>query len=273
VLDDSPSTQARRAPTPTADRHSSLIERCRTLATGSLARIDRCGSVSQVTDIGLPEELFGWRTPRSWHGVAIVLGGRADTGDRVETGVTLGALALASGDCVAWADVADRTLAESSDPIGLVPDTCRRALGLASHPDHPRIGELANLRWLSEILHLAADPTTATLVTEWDAISALHPVAEQRPGEADEADEDLALRPAELEELTAWSQLHALGSRVGWEELEPHQVSWMDPPMFARWTVGSHRPLSEMVRDLSLFLPSHLLGAVCAVLLEPVPPR
>ncbi len=248
------------------DRFRSVIDRCRELPVGSLARVDRRGSVARVADVDLPEELFGWRAPRSWHGVAIVLGGRAHLDAGTEDGVSLGSLALASGECFAWADSPGHTLATSDDPIGLVPDTCRRALGLPSQPEHPRLIELANLRWLSELLHLVADPTSASRVADWDAISSLHPAAECRP--SDDA-EDLVLCLADLEEVAGWSELHDLGARIGWEDLEPGEVAWMDPPMFARWTVGAHRPVQEMVRDLSLFLPSHLLGAVCAVLLEP----
>lgn len=250
-------------------RHASLIDRCRVLPIGSVARIDGRLAVERVAGLDLPEQLFGWRAPTSWHGIAIVLGGHADSAQADEAGVTLGALALSDGACVAWADLADHCLTESDAPIGLVPDTCRRVMGLRSHPGHPRVTELANLRWLSEILHVAADPTAARAVTDWDGISALHPAVDRRPLE--DAD-GLALSLIELEQLTSWSQVHQLGSRVGWEDLTAAEVEWMDPEMFARWTVGSHRPMSELVADLSLFLPSHLLGAVCAVLLGSTAP-
>ena len=276
MLDDSPSTRVPHGPMSRSARpHTSLIDRCRKLPIGSVARVDRRLTVDRVADLELPEELFGWRAPSSWHGVAVILGGTTTLSDADGFGadagaVCLGAVALRDGTCVAWADVADRTLAESDDPIGLVPDTCRRSVGLPSHPDHPRIGDLANLRWLSAILHLAADPTTASKVSEWDDLSALHPAADHRP--LDDA-EDLALSLADLEELTDWQQVHELGSRIGWEDLSAAEVAWMDPAMFARWTVGSHRPVSELITDLSLFLPSHLLGAVCAVLLDSKPAR
>lgn len=242
-----------------------LIEGCRRTGALGLLRVSTSGAVSPEAHIEVPEELFGWRAPGSWHGAAIVLEGRARTDAGDAAPVRFGALALRNGLAVAWGELDAQLVTEPTDPIGLVPDTCRRAIGLPSDPSTPSIAELANVEWLSEVLHRAADPETRPAVSGWDSVAALHPAAGGSPLDADEL---VGRILTAADDRDAWWELHRRRAGTGAYDLGPTEVAWMDAPMFARWAIGCHRRPAELIADLSLFMPSHRLAAVCAVVIE-----
>ena len=68
----------------------------------------------------------------------------------------------------------------------------------------------------------------------------------------------------------------ALGRHLDWERLRglagdgsisipglaASEAAWMDWPFFARWTLGVHRPVTELLDDLSLFIDGGVLRDV-----------
>lgn len=245
------------------------------------------------------ESLVGMRAPRSWSGVAIVADGNArnltdpsrlDSLDSLESFDGLDAAtspfevntsAARSRICVAVAvDRSGRHASTLADPDGqlwwsndepvegFVADVCRRVLGIAC-PSEPRgTIELANAQWLDLILHLAADPLTAPGIREWVDLVTLHPAVDPNadPRVFEEPDV-LASTARQVAASWPWERLREAASRglIELGDVTAEQADWMDSAFLARWLLGMHRGVDELLDDLRLFLNRELHDRVVAV--------
>ena len=163
---------------------------------------------------------------------------------------------------------------------GFLIDLCRRILGLDCAPEPTPPIETIWACWLTIILDLAADPSTASLTRTWDDLVAMHPLA-SRGGYFDpegraRAAAEIADRTWDLAGWWTWEWVRA--ESIALERTEPlspihdeldldlDDLEWMDVAMFARWTLSVHRSVDELLDDCSLFLEPALVDRLlCAV--------
>jgi len=221
----------------------------------------------QVDPIDL---LVGFRAPRSWNGVAVVSDGTArplpasDGEPAPDAHRVVVAFAVdrsgQTASCVG--DGSGYIQFSTEDEVsGFVADLCRRVLGLPC-PDEPRgTIDLTTAEWLDTILHLAADPLTAPHVRTWPDAVALHPAVSPGADPAMFGDPlDLAAMTHRVTDEWDWEQLRlsAIRGDVVLDDVSPAAAEWMDGPFLARWLLGMHRPLHDLVDDLRLFLDHDL---------------
>lgn len=261
----------------------------RTVAGGLASRIDIADAVAgslwslrgsaRQSDVHLErrltcaEDLFGFVAPLSWRGVAVVLPGTARRETDIDTPMpaTVAFVADRSGGTEIAIGFGDRVEVAADHDEGFVVDVVRRVLRLPTSADVESPTALVVAVWLQTLLDLAADPTTASSLRTWKSVLAVHP-AWLIAGDVLPLPTDVGtLDPDELAELTA-----TLGRTLSWERLRSFAVdgtievpgltaqdaSWMDWPFFARWTLDVHRPATELLDDLSLFLDGPLLRDV-----------
>ncbi|MFN8051969.1 MAG: hypothetical protein U0Q22_11055 [Acidimicrobiales bacterium] len=235
----------------------------------AIVRTSRGATTSLVGPIVDPDDLIGVDAPPGWRGLAIVLAGASTALDPADAavsadGVTL-SLAIDRGGSL---EVALRTpagIAPIDDPgssSGFLVDVARRVFGLPTLGPVPGPEALVTACWLEQLLDRVADPSCGRIRSWADAL-ALHPLA-PAPGTG-------SLTPDELARLTLlaagespWSRLHRsiVEREVAPVGLTPAQVAWMDWPLFARWTLGVHRGVTELLEDLTLFADGPLLRDV-----------
>jgi hypothetical protein len=211
--------------------------------------------------IDVPEDLLGLRADASWDAVGLIFP------------TTSGAVSLvvdrAGNHAAAANDGCTVALLDTTDGIaGVLADIARRMLGLPTEPEAVGIEHLIVSAWLHNVLDAAADPGTAPSVASWAGIVGRHP-AWRAAGSPFDADDDLGTRPddvaaisAELAARLPWERLRNLAAAgvIAVPGLSASEAAWMDWPFFARWTLDVHRPVTELLDDLSLFLDGPLLA-------------
>lgn len=217
-------------------------------------------------DVDLVDELVGVRAEPHWLGLVLVLAGIT-----AEEAIHL-ALALdrsGRAEAASLPATAPDAPALALDAVdgGFVVDVARRMLGLPTGGQVPGTQALVITSWLEALLHTAADPATAAQARRWSQVAALHPLV-------DPAD-DRPPTPGALARLTrasaqrwTWERLHraAVDGSVELTGLSASEAAWMDPPFFARWMLSVHRPVTELLDDLSLFMDGPTLALVqCTV--------
>ena len=201
-------------------------------------------------ELELLDDLFGCRLPIDWWGVALATTGRARRADEPTTAAWPVRMALVAGrdgndkylvtpdrdgtlrSAVLGPDGVEHTGPGDARPVGLVVDLARRALGLPTEvqPGNPIEQVIAG--WGFDVLDAALVTANADLLDDIDAIEDLWPVPGFAPGES----------PA------TWAELHheLVEAAVGWCELSPAQVAWLDAGSFARY-VQAHQPSVDQV--------------------------
>gem|GEM_PF-4614679 len=222
--------------------------------------------------------LVGFRAPLSWSGVAVVARGATThvVDDRghpeprqapawAGESLVVAVAVTRDGDVAATsAGPRHRWTAQGTPEVGgFVVDLCRRVLGLACAAERRTPAELALVQWLSLLLDLAADPATAELVERWPDVAALHPAW-------DGVDDDPVVLGRAARRLAArwtWESLRqgAASGELHIEGVTPEVASWMDGPFLARWLLGGHRPHTELLDDLRLFLRAEVHLGVARV--------
>ena len=249
---------------------------CSPEATGrvrlySLSDRRRTTEVDHRRDLDDLEDLIGFTAPDTWDGVAILVRATAAhvtaTGEGDGEDISLSVAVDRSGEGGAsWLPArATRPRSSIGAISGTAADLLRRTLGLPCPPERRGSEALIISDWLSALLDAVADPSTARANRRWSDAVALHPLAGERGSRHD------APGPNELAAITFaaalrcdWSALQALaaGGRLRIDGLAPHHAAWMDAGSFARWMLGVHRPVTELLDDLSLFIDGPVLSAV-----------
>ena len=139
--------------------------------------------------------------------------------------------------------------------VGMVSDTLRRVLGLATPPPDVSIDEWMAVCWLEIVIARARRGKRAPKLS-WPEVAALHPAIEV-----------MAVSPAEL---TAAAPEAAAAMR--WERLRQAyaaadaRASWMDEGMSTRWMVYGRPTLDELLRRAAKRMTADARAAVEATL-------
>lgn len=239
----------------------------------SLTGPDRDLVVRRELAVDDPEQLLGLVADDAWRGVALVLPGHTDDLAGATDAVTLSyvvdrsgrsALAIRCGEAV---DTVESMVGAS----GFIDDAARRVLGLPCAPEPATSAVLILSVWLEHLLDASSDPDASGGIVTWTDVVGQHPAWRAGGGPFAVPGTDGTHRPDELAELTV-----ALGRHLDWERLRglagdgsisipglaASEAAWMDWPFFARWTLGVHRPVTELLDDLSLFIDGGVLRDV-----------
>jgi hypothetical protein len=225
------------------------------------------------------DELLGFTAPTSWSAFGVVARGRTLAWPGAEPAPT-GLSAPPPGSEVGVAHLVDRTgaaltrLADASGrhhelgehTMGLVPDLCRRVLGLPT--DAPVESPLRYwaARWLGDVLDLA-DRTLPG--PGWASVAACHPavaaVCELDAEMGVVAADHLVAAAEALARAQPWSELHRAWSEStsgGHAGLTPDEVAWMDTGMLARWCLGLIPEIDQLVEAVEAHLPAPIVHRI-----------
>lgn len=207
--------------------------------------------------------LFGLRASRSWYAVGVTLEGvarmlePADAIGDVSTGLVVtrdGQIGSFISRAGAGEDVAEDEIVgtDGVHPDGLVVDAMHRMLGLPSPGDPPDPSEMVMSLWLDDILTVLAVERRI----DWAQMVRIHPVVHGQTAEETlipPSDEMLVEATARSREYVDWGRVHRRASRseASTAGLTPEEVRWMDPTMFARWSLSLLPGVPAVVRALS----------------------
>ena len=220
-----------------------------------------------------PEQLLGLRADRGWAAVGLVVETWSDEVPPHAEGRTVGANVAyvldRRGRCQVAAAVDDEVVIDlpTADVTGLLADLAARILGLPTRPEATPPTELVVRVWLQNLLDAAADPATRATVSTWCGAVDAHPAwrvaPADRPRTGRHPDDVVAVTLA-LGRVLTWERMRCLaaGRRIVVPGLSASDAAWMDAPFFARWTLDVHRPATELLDDLSLFLDGAVLRDV-----------
>lgn len=246
--------------------------------TGPLRR----PATSAIVRVRDPDDLIGTVADRSWWGVGLVLTGRAtvagDTDDAHDDparelgapaprggrspshGVTVGYVATRHGRGALAIRDGDDVQVVGDGVTGYVADVVRRVLGIGTPPEPTTTAVFVVACWLRRLLDVAADPATSHRLARWSDAVALHPAVLDGDGRGLDPDDLAHLTDAMAREV-GWRRMRelAIAGQVDVAGLTPGEVAWMDWPFFARWMLSVHRPVADLLDDLSLFVDGALL--------------
>lgn len=161
-------------------------------------------------------------------------------------------------------------------PIGRIDDACRRALGIPTGEPPASTAELWAVQWLDAVVEAAlAQP--ARPVT-WARAARRHPATHALAAELDRAPDphDLVGLARRLAALRSWPALRQSAERGTWEAPEGIGciAGWLDDAAFARWCLGAHPDLPDLLVAIAGVLPAPVARQVEAVLrgCEVLPP-
>lgn len=270
-------------PEPTRDQLLSLLRR----ADAEVAAGGGDGAVLRVTDLPgsralawFPLDgahpldlLLRFVAPPHWQALGVSVPGWAHRLDdpgraRAESPpVTVTVMVHRTGVAAGLIRQGDRLAAMPGPPDGVVPDACRRALGLPTDPAPPTTAGLWALCWLDRIVATAARAEGRRGLRDWDSVAALHPAARPRPAANDPV--SLAGAAAALARAWPWARLRADPAVLDLPgpPPPPDLGAWMDDGMWARWVLSSMPAGDDLVRAVHDLLPASLAGAVESVVL------
>ncbi|HET6949100.1 MAG TPA: hypothetical protein VFI47_01920 [Acidimicrobiales bacterium] len=215
--------------------------------------------------------LLRFTAPPHWQALGVSCAGWAHRLDdpgraRAESPpVTVAVLVHRVGTAVGLLRQGTTVTAMPEPPQGIVPDACRRALGLPTAPAPPTTAELWALCWLDRLVATAALEPGRRRLDGWDAVAALHPAARPLPAANDPA--ALAGAAAALARAWPWHRLRyepAVLDLPG-SPPDPGLGRWMDDGMWARWVFSSLPAGDDLLRAVHDLLPPAVAEAVTAV--------
>lgn len=250
----------------------------------SIGGSDRDPTVRRELRLSDPDQLIGLVADESWRGVAVVLPAHTSVDDPDDDRASIDL-----GDAATVAFVLDRrgrghvavgvdgathsvgsvhSIGTGVGVTGFLADVTARVLGLPTPPEPTDPAELVLRVWLQHLLDAAADPTTPVAPASWPDAVALHPAWRADhgldPAVHDAAPADVARVTVELGRQLRWERMRTLAAdgTIVLPGLAASEAAWMDWPFFARWTLDVHRPSTDVLDDLSLFLDGALLRDV-----------
>lgn len=197
---------------------------------------------------------LGWLAPPEWDGMGVVGTGRLRRLDEsaelpaslvggMDGHLRMACLLFRSGR-VGWhMTLPDGSSFDKVPEEGRMLDVLRRCLGLPTPPPPCSLDRLYSVAWLAEIL----DAARPGHLLSWSDVVALHPVLAGRPGGFDTPTQERL-----VDVLTAGESWEDVRMAVADGYVDdclppPHVAAWMDAGMFARWVLGSMRPVEEML--------------------------
>ncbi len=239
----------------------------------SLSGPDRALVVRRELAVDDPDQLLGLVADDDWRAIALVLPGLSDDLAAPIDVVTVAYVVDRGGACtvaVAIGDAVD-TVDTSTGVTGFIDDLARRMLLLPSAPESTSSALLILSVWLQNLLDASSDPETSGGIATWTDAVGQHPAWRAGGGPLAVAGSVGPNHPDELADLTLslarhldWERLRRLAAdgTIAIPGLAASEAAWMDWPFFARWTLGVHRPVTELLDDLSLFIDGGVLRDV-----------
>lgn len=216
-----------------------------------------------------PEDLIGIDAPAQWAGLAVAFAAtRTDYSVRPPRSdpILLGyATDRAGRSTTLMMEPSGQLLpAPTSDPVGHVPDVCRRALGLSTEPEPTSPAVIAITSWILDVIEHTIDSPPSDI--EWSDIVALHPLADLVP---DRSPAGLAAATRSDIELSSWESTRstalALGHGIGY--FSHQDLLWLDGPSLGRFILRGTMSLGD-----ALWLAHAELGPdIAAILAACVP--
>lgn len=217
--------------------------------------------------------LAGFCAPEEWAIFGVRAGGRAHHldghGQSHRTAVTF----------LVARDGADASLLRNLDAgteqvvlgggVGVIPDLCRRVLGVATNPAPTHTAALWLTIWLDRMLQRClASHRAPGGPGAWADLVALHPLfaSPHAPAVEQMSASSFADAARRFTEENPWSRLRACPELVPLPDgpVGPEVASWMDDGFFARWTLGAFPDPMELVRDLEAALSDSLRDELLA---------
>ncbi len=247
-----------------------LTEACHLAVEEQLGRlwglIDRNGhfQLDPGPRLASPEDLIGINAPAQWAGLAVAFPAtrtdysvRPPRSDAILVGY---ATDRAGRSTTLMMEPSGQLLpASTADPVGHVPDVCRRALGLSTEPEPTSPAVIAITTWILDVIERSID--TSPNDVEWSELAALHPLADLVP---DCDPSGLAAATRSDIELSSWESTRstalALGRGLGYFSHE--DLLWLDGPSLGRFILRGTMSPAE-----ALWLANSELGPDVAALL------
>ena len=214
-----------------------------------------------ASDVHIVEWLVGFNAPAEWNAIVIVAGG---TGHRLEgdfeplgVRVVLGFDRAGNHSAIVESSDSPELLVRCDEhPEGRLPDCAQRALGLRTAPISVSSSSWFDALWLDRIMARIVGGD----VTSWDEIVSLHPAAE-RGLLAGRSVAAIRAAGAVLARHCSWTDLrrtilagHEPDTTIGGADAE-----WMDSSMLGRWLLAELPEADELMAELDLLLPAHLV--------------
>lgn len=241
---------------PRATELTALLEITRDLPGFTFVGFDSSGDppAAEVTDLPFDPRsaaggLFGVRAPRRWDAVAVTITG---TARRVEStdelgDVTAGMVVTRNAELASFIDIGERCDSGihneehlvHAEPDGMLVDALHRVLGLPSPGEPPDPSEMMMSIWLDDVLTILFDDRQVT----WAQMARIHPAVESTahsPSMTPPSDEMIIEAIERSRPHVDWRRIHqrAVQTREPTARLTPREIRWMDPTMFARWTLS-----------------------------------
>ena len=173
---------------------------------------------------------------------------------------------------------AEPTTWELEEPgTGRVADLCRRALGLATPPPPPNMGDYVVDLWLGLVVRAAL----ARPGLDWSAVVGLHPGTARAatdphsPAESPATLAELIRRDGASLDWGTFREACIERDRTPFGELDARAARWLDTGSFARWLAHEAPPWAEVLDLLDALLTpsaSDLLWATVSLCGAPEPP-
>lgn len=217
-------------------------------------------------------ELLGFEAPPDWAALGTRVGGNAwqtDDPAAERQRVMSTFVVCRDGSAASRLRWTDGSVDEPGGPFeGLVPDACRRALGLATPPPPEGTERLWTALWVDAVMSAWTDPNRRRSLRSWAGIDALHPVRGFTPHG------DLVTAARLHATAWPWARLCTAPTFLGLpgRAPTPELLRWFDAGSLARWMTAQLPPIDEIVESVSPLLEGDLgerLETTVAQLLEP----
>lgn len=226
------------------------------------------------------DEIVGFTAPPGWWAFGLAVRGRATPlpghpgrdGPELDgpTPMRMVHLQPRRGRAVTLLDLDGLHEAPGPGRSGRMVDACHRVLGRRTAPPRGSARLLAEVVWVDRLLRLVIeegctrpDPATIRKLHPCDPGAPCDHMVPGRSGL-----DELALLGDEVGWSRRWSRWRrglASGDRAVLG-VHPEAAAWMDDGMFERWIQGELPPMSGLVDDLGLLVPTSVLHDVLDVL-------
>lgn len=214
--------------------------------------------------LGEVDDLIGFVAPASWSAVGVVASGVArslEPPHRPEP-VEVVHLVGRDGGSATWLRGADGDETRSDDVEGIVPDLCRRVLGLPTSAPAEPATDLFDALWLDAVCATALARDLGDPRPGWEEVVACFPAPVAPDADAS------TLRRERTRAAGSWAALRrraGLG-RLHVPGLRRSGVAWMDDGLFARWSLSAVPHHGELLDDLAFLLPAPVARRIHQVL-------
>ena len=215
----------------------------------------------QVEGLDLLDQALGVVAPDECGAVAMAGAGRAWPADGAAVDVVVAHALLRSGSSATLLTDPDGSplLVETAEE-GLVPDLCRRVVGLPTAPPEHETGTYLSRLWLDRLLESAAARPGAL---DLEVALALHPAEQAEPFDHVRSWLHLAVATYQFEVTVPWAVLRRRFAQSG-EDRAGLAAGWFDDGSFSRWMLSRLPGTDDALAALAELLPDAVHREVAA---------